>query len=249
MGSSSFDLVHKPASRMTPSEMSIVLREALRIAEKLDDMLIGPTIVVGLVETIDGLEELFTISRFVMTSFFRIVKEELEDREILIASKALEIVSVLERAYGQMVDCRFLRNLAGYFDALDISKIVISKLIDLAENLDKKETTQAQQAQKLYDFAQLRGLTCIDLEIYPQISEKVIDRVLRLTNNKVTYSTEKQRFVGRDANSMLLAYRINKAIEIKARSLAADKLRTISREVVAIDLDDQLDSELQKQLA
>ncbi len=236
-------ILSKPASEMTPGEMSIVLREAYSIAEELDDMLVGPTVVIGLVETIDKLEELFTIARIVMTSFSQIVKEELEEREVLIANKVLEIISVLERMHGPTVDCRFLRDLAGYFDALDISKIVIRKLIDLAENINKvgKET---QTQQKLYGFTQLRGLTCIDLEIHPKLAEKLVNRVVELTNNRVIYSAEKQRFVGRDASSMLLAYRINKAIETKARSLASDKLR-IREIAVTIDLDD-LDSELQK---
>ncbi len=142
-------------------------------------------------------------------------------------------------------------------------KLIYPRSIILGEG-EKKVSIETQ---KLYDFAAIDDLTVelcetdemegycdefVDLIVYPKLTEKVVSRVAQLTNNRVVYSAEKQEFTGIDAYGMFLAFKINRAIKIRARSLAwrdANRLyregRKVDREMtVIIDLDENLDREL-----
>ncbi len=82
--------------------------------------------------------------------------------------------------------------------------------------------------------------TYIDATIYPKLTERVINRVAELTNNRVAYSAELKRFGGVEP----LASRINEIIEktayIDAWRAADRQYRRgykVDRITVTIDLD------------
>ncbi len=94
------------------------------------------------------------------------------------------------------------------------------------------------------------GDRCVYIDVYPKITQKVIDRVEELTSGRVVYSAKDRRFVGRIASYNELALGINDDVMGKAVELAQLLIRERGGRVdgdavtVTVDLDEKLDEDL-----
>ncbi len=135
-------ILSKPASEMSPKEMLIVLREAYNIADMIDSRIMEDE-APPLAREIEMKKELFTIARITTESLVGFAEEvfwefgEYGEKKIQIVRKVLEIIPILERIYGPTIDRRLLANLRRHgTHAIAHSKVVLRKLIKLAEKLD-----------------------------------------------------------------------------------------------------------------